>query len=296
MKNATRNWSNSFLIAGSLLLALVTFGLRVDLATEIGILAVSVVILGLPHGALDPLVARSAFPHLPRMVFYALYILVATFVIFEWILWPSVALGSFLLIAALHFGSDLDDDSRIWLRISYGLAVITLPCILHGGEIGAMYRTLAGPSTVSFILPSQWIAHAAGATTLLATFWKGTTQPRRCAEVGVILISGVFLPPLLYFCCYFGLLHSPRHLLETASSLGLKTIRSVAASTIPIVAATLSLAAVSWWMLPRYPLPERMLLIVFVGLAALTVPHMLLDAYFVQFRMRDDKKLSLQQL
>jgi hypothetical protein len=74
------------------------------------------------------------------------------------------------------------------------------------------------------------------------------------------------------------LLHSPRHLLETARDLGLTSFRSIALRNLPILAATLALAVLFYLHLQVTPSSGRILMTVFIGLAALTVPHMLLDA------------------
>jgi len=278
MKNTTRSFSNTFLIVTTLLSVAVILGLHPDRAMGLLVLVLTVIILGLPHGALDPLVAQSAFPGSRKETFYLLYLSASAFVVLGWIAWPKAALGCFLLIAAFHFGSDLEDESRVWLRICYGVTIITLPCVLHSPDIATMYRMLALQSTGDYVALSHWIAYAAGAATLIAVSLNVKSEPRRVAEVTVILLSGVFLPPLLFFSCYFGLLHSPRHLIETACSLELKTLQRLFAVTAPIVVSTLCLAAIGWWVLSRYSFQQRTLLSVFVGLAALTVPHMLLEA------------------
>lgn len=87
----------------------------------------------------------------------------------------------------------------------------------------------------------------------------------------------IVLDPLLYFTVYFCLLHSPRHLFETARSIGLSSLVSIARAAAPIVIATLVLAAVLWRLLPGASLDAQLLQIVFIGLACLTIPHMLLE-------------------
>jgi hypothetical protein len=82
------------------------------------------------------------------------------------------------------------------------------------------------------------------------------------------------------------LLHSPRHLLETAEDLGLTNFRSIALKSLPTLAATLVLAVLFYLHLHGAPASGRILMTVFVGLAALTVPHMLLDTLASEMRKR----------
>jgi Brp/Blh family beta-carotene 15,15'-monooxygenase len=278
MKSATRSFSNAYIIVTLLVSAAVILGLHPDSTAGLVVLVISVIILGLPHGALDPMVAQSVFPGHRRAAFYLLYLSAAALVVLMWILWPKAALGCFLLIAAFHFGSDLEDESRVWLRTCYGLTVITLPCVQYSPDVATIYRMLALQPTGDYVTLSHWIAYAAGAATLIVASWNVKSEPRRLEEVTVILLSGICLPPLLFFSCYFGLLHSPRHLIETASSLGLKSLQCVLTITGPIVTSTLCLATAGWWVLSRFSVQQRTLMTLFVGLAALTVPHMLLEA------------------
>ena len=294
MKHATRSFSNAFLIVTLLVSTAVALGLHPDPSAGLVVLVASVVILGLPHGALDPLVARAVFPESKKAVFYGIYLCAAALVVLAWIAWPKAALGCFLLIAAFHFGSDLEGESRHWLRTCYGLTVVTLPCVQYSPDVAAIYRMLALQPAGDYVALSHWIAYAAGTATLIAVSWRFKSEPRRVAEVAMILLSGICLPPLLYFSCYFGLLHSPRHLIETASSLGLKTMRSLFLMTAPIVFSTLCLAGVGWGVINRYSVQQRMLLTVFVGLAALTVPHMLLEACS-QFRRSCSEEVELSR-
>jgi len=294
MKNATRSFSNAFLMVTTVLSVAVILGLHPSPATGLWVLVLTVIVLGLPHGTLDPLVAQSAFPALRKETFYLLYLSASASVVLAWIAWPKAALGCFLLIAAFHFGSDLEDESRVWLRACYGVTIITLPCVLHSRDVAAIYRMLALQSTGDYVALSQWIACAAGAATSIGVGLNVKSEPRRVAEVTVILLSGVFLPPLVFFSCYFGLLHSPRHLIETACSLGVKTLERLLTMTAPILATTLCLAAIGWRVLSRYSFQQRTLLSVFVGLAALTVPHMVLEAC-AQSRRNGDAAVELSR-
>jgi Brp/Blh family beta-carotene 15,15'-monooxygenase len=96
-------------------------------------------------------------------------------------------------------------------------------------------------------------------------------------ELLSIVGGGLLLHPLVFFTCYFALLHSPRHLLETAQGLGMTGLKRIYLATLPVLLATLLLAGLAYWLLPPIGMAARVLRIVFIGLAALTVPHMLLD-------------------
>jgi Brp/Blh family beta-carotene 15,15'-monooxygenase len=96
-------------------------------------------------------------------------------------------------------------------------------------------------------------------------------------ELLSIASGALLLQPLVFFSCYFALLHSPRHLLDTAQGLGMTSLKRIYLATLPVLLATLLLAGLAYWLLPHIGMAARVVRIVFIGLAALTVPHMLLD-------------------
>ena len=54
-------------------------------------------------------------------------------------------------------------------------------------------------------------------------------------------------------------------------------LRNIYLATLPVLLATLLLGAIAYGLLPHIGTNARLLRIVFIGLAALTVPHMFLD-------------------
>jgi Brp/Blh family beta-carotene 15,15'-monooxygenase len=100
---------------------------------------------------------------------------------------------------------------------------------------------------------------------------------RDLVEFVAIVAGALLLEPLVFFTCYFSLLHSPRHLLETARELGLITFHSIARKSLPILIATILLGLLFYANLHGASMSGRIEMTVFIGLAALTVPHMLLE-------------------
>ena len=78
MVQAESWFGRAFVVATVLLVAAAILGARLSNSTTLFILVAGVVALGLPHGALDPMVARKAFAtHLRynSLIFYAGYLL-----------------------------------------------------------------------------------------------------------------------------------------------------------------------------------------------------------------------------
>ncbi|NBD95967.1 MAG: beta-carotene 15,15'-dioxygenase, Brp/Blh family [Gammaproteobacteria bacterium] len=259
-------------------------------AWALWILAILVALFGLPHGALDPLVARAAgrWRTTPELLAHlAGYVALVAGVVMIWLIWPTPTLAAFLLLSAWHFGDDwriLPDGRAVrgWARGLAGLAVVGAPLFFHPDRVAQLFAVLVGqsgdPDSVALLVDAgQWLA-VPGLIYLaaLAVIYL-RTAPLCALEWAALLIAAWWLPPLAYFAAYFCFLHSPRHLLGVASdprvALGWRGLAVTAGLTL----LTVLLGVVAFVALGEaHPPDARLLQIVFIGLAALTVPHMLL--------------------
>ena len=86
-------------------------------------------LVGLPHGALDPVVAhRCGLIHDLRSSaqFFAGYVIVVALVVLLWLQLPSASLLLFLLISCIHFGRDWKQKISFG-GFAYGAFVLGLP-------------------------------------------------------------------------------------------------------------------------------------------------------------------------
>jgi Brp/Blh family beta-carotene 15,15'-monooxygenase len=88
-------------------------------------------------------------------------------------------------------------------------------------------------------------------------------------------LLAVVAQPLIAFTVYFCGMHSLRHLLRTQQYVNLPVSRLLWICLLPML-GTSALVALGWLYLPTSSYDSRILQFVFVTLAALTVPHMLL--------------------
>ena len=97
-------------------------------------------------------------------------------------------------------------------------------------------------------------------------------------EQAVLWATATVLPPLMYFAVYFCALHSIRHFTATIAcrperarrGLGVAVVLSVIVTLTGLVATLLGLAGT------LAETTEQGIRVIFIGLAALTVPHMIL--------------------
>jgi Brp/Blh family beta-carotene 15,15'-monooxygenase len=270
-----------FILVTSLLVIAALSGYRPSSAAALALLLVGVVVLGLPHGCLDPQVARKALGGrwgYHAVAFYGVYSLLALGYCLFWRWQPTVGLCGFLAIGALHFGSDWQDRGTRWTRLGYGLTVVALPALSHPAEVMHIYSLLGTPSAREIVAGSRGAAVVGLVVGTAGAIRQCTLRRSDLIEYLLIVAGAVVLEPLVYFACYFSLLHSPRHLLETAADLGIETLRSVFSRTLPVYVATVGLLVLLYYAAPGVSLEGRLLQTVFIGLASLTIPHMLLES------------------
>ncbi len=238
-----------------------------------------VVILGLPHGALDPLVATQlwgARQSFTMIRFLVLYTGMAALCAMVWFIAPNAALVGFLSISAYHFGSDWDGRCIAWGKSAFGISIVCVPTLCKADKVVEIYKQLGVSVAHQLVAVSQVLAVVGVVAALFAASSRSKFRISNLLELSTVVVGGLVLPPILFFTCYFCLLHSPRHLTQTARSLGLRGVRDIARSAAPTVLATLVLGIGLWIVLPDSIYSQKVIQLVFIGLAALTAPHMLL--------------------
>ncbi len=247
---------------------------------------VMVVLIGLPHGAFDGAVARYlGFAHnvVGAVRFICLYILTAAIVIIIWIIFPGMALAGFLLISAVHFGwGDANAQSR---------PVFIMQIAAHGGlivfGIGAMHLPSVTP--LFSVLADGMIQPA---LVLIKAMW--TIMPGlailyfilaiihaeiriRFAELIIISAMIFILPPLVGFAVYFCMIHTIRHLRHIWQRLhSLAQPRQIILQACLFTLASWSMGAIAFLGLDSGNIEADLLQVIFIGIAALTMPHMIL--------------------
>lgn len=276
-----------FLAVCALTVGLHAGGLRLAPKTELILLCVMVAGLGIPHGALDLSVARARglLPTIPAAIgFLFAYLALAGGVVAAWVLAPEATFAGFLLISAYHFGGDWSDSLPRWRRLLAGAVVLGLPAFAHRDAVVEVFSALVPPAAAADF------ASGLGLLGLTAAFWllllalvaaPGSRAERRAfAELGAVAVMALTLPPLMTFTVYFCVLHSPRHLIHAARTVGLSSAGATLRAAAPLTVVAVGAAWFAYALLtPAGALAidaQEILRVVFIGLAALTVPHMAL--------------------
>jgi len=252
----------------------------VPLVVQTAVIAALVAVLGVPHGALDPVVARRiGLWRTPAGLagFTLGYLAVSVAVVGIWFVAPVLSLAAFLLISAAHFGGDWNADRPWPLRLLSGAGLLSLPALADQAAVSDIYVALAGEGARVIASVQATLAPALLVGMVVAAVVASRRRPHEGIELVIAALLALTTPPLVFFIVYFCLLHSARHLREgfrdergTLPKRSIVTI-VVAATAAPLLVAVGVLATTT----QAGALDERLLQVVFIGLAALTVPHMI---------------------
>ena len=247
---------------------------------ELIILAALILVLGVPHGAMDTLFAQRLYGLKTAWDwtrFTLGYLALAGLVVAAWVWAPTGFLVGFLLISVAHFSGDPAEGTPWISRILYGGAVLVLPVWHHREEMSGLFGQLVGPEAAGAIMPVLgWLVWP-WALGLLVAIGERIGRDRLTAfEFAAVGILSFVAPPLLAFTLFFCGMHGARHILRAFRYSGRDSWRFLGlVALLPMIGVALASAA-AWVFLKDTPLDARVLQIVFVGLAALTVPHMVL--------------------
>ena len=238
-----------------------------------------IVLLGVPHGALDPLFAQ-ALPQvrgpLAWLLFLTLYLLLAALVVGLWWWLPAVFLVGFLAVSVLHFSGDLTEGATFLERVAYGASVIVLPAAWHAAELTRLFSQLVGADAAQPVVSAlQLLVWLCLPAVLLLALRSARRDGLRTLEMLAAALVALTATPLLGFAVYFCFMHSARHILRSQTYAGVTAMHLALVAALPLL-AVLGLGVLGWFLLPASPMDERMLQLLFVALAALTLPHMVL--------------------
>ncbi len=259
---------------------------RLGWASLLGLAAV--IFIGLPHGAFDGAVAMAlGWAKRPWMMlaFIGGYIGLAALVVIFWLAFPDIALLAFLGISLIHFGlGDAITGKGIALlvqTIAHGGMVIGGISLFHKAEVDIIYSYLTGGDTELiwiYIEQSSIVIGLALCIYLALAIMRPALRPR-LFEIVCLGFIFYMLPPLAGFAFYFCMVHTPRHLFRIWRQLGRQNFspRSMMIMAAGFSFASWLAAGIALWMMPSSMSADAQLLrVIFIGLAALTVPHMML--------------------
>ena len=264
-----------------------------------------ILIIGVSHGALDHIKGQrllELFNLKSIYIFYITYILISGVVIATWMLLPSVTLIIFLIIASYHFGKEdtqfLINNRSYFTQMLYffkGFLIILAPLYFHFQETVAIFKLLLIDNemfylSLNFIETNKVIQLGIFCSTLSSIFlFLKNFEIKKFIiflDYFSILILNYYLSPLLAFTIYFCFLHSIRHSISLSIELNPNRVANgfglFIKKALPLTILTGVFSFIALYLLSNsYNLDSAILKIIFIGLASLTFPHILLE-YFLE--------------
>ena len=264
-----------------------------------------ILVIGVSHGSLDHIKGKKLLKIFEKdniIWFYSIYILIAIIVIIFWILIPSVSLIIFLIVASFHFGKEdtqflINENSYInqFLFFLKGSLIILLPMYFHFEETISIFKLLLIENenfyaSLNFIESKKilQIGIILSSLSSIVLFLKDFELKKLTIffDYFSIILINYFFSPLVAFTIYFCFLHSIRHSISLMFELDKNNLnnglKEFVKKAIPLTLLTCILCVVAFYFLNNnYSFDSSILKLIFIGLASLTFPHILLE-YFLE--------------
>ena len=257
--------------------------------------------IGISHGSLDNQKGKKLF-QIFRInnffIFYLLYILIALIVIILWIIIPYISLVIFLIVASYHFGKEdtqflIIENSHLNQLLFFlkGSLIIFAPMFFHFDETISIFKLLLIENETFYeflnLIETNkiWLYGIILSTLSSILLFAKNFEFKKFTiflDYFSILIINYYFSPLIAFTIYFCFLHSIRHSISLISELdknnlgnGLKIFIK---KSLPLTIFTAIFCLIGLYLLNNtYNLDSSILKIIFIGLASLTFPHILLE-------------------
>ena len=254
--------------------------------------------IGISHGALDNYKANKLlkiYSIKNKSIFFIIYIFISVLVIFVWSLYGTFTLLAFLLVASYHFG--LEDTSFLHKGNSFldqifylikGSLIIFAPLFFHFDETLKIFETLMlSKAFLTFLEIEHWIINFCLFLSFIGYIYFAYRNKFDDFEVLFldmlsILILNYIFSPIIAFTVYFCFLHSIRHIISLSNELDKNDfsngVKVFIKKALPLTVVTALLYFMATFYLSKsYGLNDVIIKVIFIGLASLTFPHILLE-------------------
>ena len=257
--------------------------------------------IGVSHGSLDHLKGKKLFKIYSIeniSYFYLIYIFIATTIILLWMMFPTFSLIVFLIVASFHFGKE--DTQFLISKKSYfndflfflkGSLIVWAPIYFNFNETISIfkllfienenfYKSLEFFETNNILLIGLILSTLSSIIFFIKEF--KTKKFIIFFDYFSIIILNNYFSPLIAFTIYFCFLHSIRHSIMLSSELNsndlLKGFNIFFKKAIPLTLITATFCLICLYLLNNnYNFDSSILKVIFIGLASLTFPHILLE-------------------
>ena len=249
--------------------------------------------IGISHGSLDHIKGKKLikyFGYKSMSIFYLSYLLIGAVIILIWLIFPKSLLFLFLIIAAYHFGKEDSEfiNQKEKFELIYflkGSLIITSPLFFHKEETLAIFETLNFYISNNLIISNEilfiFILLSLISGIILSLNKSIEAKSLLLMDYLSILILNYFLNPIIAFTIYFCFLHSIRHSISLIREINKNLTKGLPIfikKALPLTILTILGYIISILILNNYnEFNETIYQVIFIGLASLTFPHILLE-------------------
>ena len=249
--------------------------------------------IGISHGSLDHIKGKKLLKILgfkSSAIFYISYVIVGSITIIIWLLFPKFLLFLFLIVAAFHFGkedSDFISENKNFELIYFfkGSLVIISPLLFHKNETLTIFKSLNFDISTNILINNEilylFIFLSFISNIILSLNKSFDVKSLLLMDFLSILILNYFLNPVLAFTFYFCFLHSIRHSISLIKEINTnlkKGLPIFIKKALPLTIITIFGYIFAIYILNNYnELNDSIYKVIFIGLASLTFPHILLE-------------------
>ncbi|MDC0344110.1 Brp/Blh family beta-carotene 15,15'-dioxygenase [Pelagibacteraceae bacterium] len=255
----------------------------------------TILIIGVSHGSLDNIKGEKllkSFGYKSVFLFYFIYLIISILIIILWLIFPNTVLLLFLIVAAYHFGKE---DTVFSFKKKFfiseilfffkGSTVIIAPLLFQRDATNAIFKTLNFYVFESSIFNNQFLIVFLILGFLSSVYISNKKNVDLKAIMIIdflsLIVLNFFLTPVIAFTLYFCFLHSIRHsitLIFELDKLFKKGFKKFLSKAIPLTFVTGMIFLIAIYFLNNfYRLDEAIYKVIFIGLASLTFPHILLE-------------------
>ena len=313
-KNLNSNLSISFLMISLSLLGFTTFLPKLSLSIVNNYFCSFLILtIGLSHGSLDNLKGKSLLNYFRLTniaLFYIPYVLLSLLSIVLWLNFPTISLSLLLLIGSYHFGKEdlefIEIKNNIFNNLLFclkGIIVVSAPLLFKFSDTLNIFIILSNEHNflvnfLNFLNENNYIT-----LVVILSFITTIYMPREIKtkfllyiEFSSILILNYIFSPFVAFTIYFCFLHSLRHIFSLNKDFlyyhhDINTNSNIRRLLINFYKHALKLTAISSFIFitaffATYSIQSvesSIYKVIFPGLAALTIPHFLLE-YLYEYK------------
>ena len=300
LKNYFNN-INIFFLLLICILATINFFLNLPSAYIYIFCFLLIATVGVSHGAYDgkkgELLFNNKFKNW-KFIFYFTYVALAISVFIIWYLNPLISLIIFLVVSSFHFGKEdleiyLDKKYRHRLFIFFlkGSLIVLLPLFFNFEQTNLIFNTI--------IFSKDYILLSSNYTKLIlilnlltqAIFYLYAYLKKKLNrsdfisiifEIFLIIIVFYLFAPIVAFTLYFCFMHSLKNILLISNELNPNLIRGFQIffkKSLFLTLITFFILIISLFFLIKFNLLQNSIeKIIFIGLASLTLPHIILHS------------------